>query len=320
MASPTDSGTLHPMKRGIIIDGSWQDLDDQVPSNAHQVYRLIQTNVEDDVDIKYIPGVGTGWLRFTGGGFGLGVKKIVQDAYDYITKTYEPGDLIFLLGPSRGASCSRWVAGAITQFGIPKNRKPINVWKAWDVGLRTDPPEDRWFPHVDFLGPWDTVGAVGAPLAKRWFFAPKFPDNNIHPRVDGFFHILGLDEHRWAFSPTYAANVGPESQVWIPGNHGDVIGGSGNVRLSKISRLMMLLKWSHRPSFPFDNSFREFIVSELTNSIEDIEWPPTPTKSGFTSLPGTIDRIPDLGISQVVDTPDLLDAWITRNIQSSPSK
>lgn len=70
---------------------------------------------------KYINGVGSAESKFEeliGGAFGFGLMYRIARGYTFISRNYQPGDKIFILGFSRGAYTSRALAGLISKFGL----------------------------------------------------------------------------------------------------------------------------------------------------------------------------------------------------------
>ena len=71
--------------------------------------------------VFYDWGVGSyGGQRISGGAFGAGLDKNIQDAYRFLVHNYVKGDEIYLFGFSRGAYTARSVAGLIRNAGILK--------------------------------------------------------------------------------------------------------------------------------------------------------------------------------------------------------
>jgi hypothetical protein len=105
--------------------------------------------------------------------------------------------------------------------------------------------------YVDFVGVWDTVGALGIPidgfrpplLSRLW----TFHDTTLSRYVLNAYHALAIDERRRPFKPTLwvqqddATNQTLE-QVWFAGVHSDVGGGYSDVALSEIALLWMAEK------------------------------------------------------------------------------
>ncbi len=70
---------------------------------------------------KYLHGVGDSnnfLSRILGGGLGAGLITRVVRGYTFVSRNYEPGDKIFLVGFSRGAYTARALAGMISAKGL----------------------------------------------------------------------------------------------------------------------------------------------------------------------------------------------------------
>lgn len=113
----------------IFLDGTWNATDDY--TNVYNLYllsqgqeinfaesgRLLERNVDQ---LRYYDrGVGTtlaspSWL---GGAIGWGLKRNVAQAWQIVSRYYEPGDQIYLFGFSRGAYTARSLAGVLNRFG-----------------------------------------------------------------------------------------------------------------------------------------------------------------------------------------------------------
>jgi Uncharacterized alpha/beta hydrolase domain (DUF2235) len=214
--------------------------------------------------LYYDPGVGNpaelpaasltdrlsrSYERLRGLAFGRGVYQNIADAYLFLMRYYQPGDQIFLWGFSRGAFTARSIGGLVTQFGLLRPEMESLVATLLHVyfsdrqrgGARYTAIRDqisRLFASgetraapVWFVGVWDTVSSVGAPLLSRSITAS--------PTIVGkrFTHVrqaLALDEYRRSFEPRpyyidpqhdYAASGQSIDQQWFSGAHCDVGGG-----------------------------------------------------------------------------------------------
>jgi uncharacterized protein (DUF2235 family) len=70
---------------------------------------------------KYLHGVGDSrnfLVRMLGGGGGAGLVTRVVRGYTFISRNFEPGDRIFIVGFSRGAYTARALAGLIAARGL----------------------------------------------------------------------------------------------------------------------------------------------------------------------------------------------------------
>jgi hypothetical protein len=194
------------------------------------------------------------------------VYENIAEAYLFLMRHYRPGDQIFLYGFSRGAFTARSIGGLVTQFGVLRpemeglvhtllhayfsdrekggveyQRIRAQINDMFCSGQTREAP-------VWFVGVWDTVASVGAPLLSRTITA--------HPTIVGkrFRHVrhaLALDEHRRAFEPRpyyvdpdhdYAADGQSIKQLWFAGAHCDVGGGYPHpeARLAHDALLWML--------------------------------------------------------------------------------
>jgi uncharacterized protein (DUF2235 family) len=105
--------------------------------------------------------------------------------------------------------------------------------------------------EITVLGCWDTVGALGIPRI-AWIpgfidrlFNQKYQFHNtkLSSTVKFAFHAVSIDEHRKAFLPTQMkpAHEGQLAEVWFPGGHGGVGGGTReNSPLSNAALLWMM--------------------------------------------------------------------------------
>jgi uncharacterized protein (DUF2235 family) len=226
--------------------------------------------------------------RLLGGAMGLGLMENVVEAYRHLCFLYQPGDSVHLFGFSRGAFTARSLAGFVLFNGIlaldrldklpeaiaryskrlvlpPGRRQARNAdWRAENSPwVMTQPTDAEVYARagsklaipfeIDFLGVWDTVGALGvpghltaAPLLNR---RHAFHDTALSGMVRSARHAVAIDERRRSFEPTLwsnldALNAGregmPYRQAWFAGDHGAVGGGGPDRALSSIALLWML--------------------------------------------------------------------------------
>lgn len=279
------------MAKNIIFcaDGTWnnpnQDSDgDEIPDPTN-VYKLfvclggaespatLLTANEQEKELvsngitvqisKYIHGVGDSRNpigRIIGGAFGAGVISRIVRGYTFISRNYEPGAKIFIVGFSRGAYTARALAGLIASEGVlapaltgdkelayragseawyqyrQKTAPKSKVAQLWQVARdlprflseKSLKPTD--FVPVDEIAAvavWDTVGALGIPLFKGngRVDAFRFCDTKLSKKVVSGFHAVALDEQRDDFEPTLWDPAPNVKQVLFPGAHCDVGGG-----------------------------------------------------------------------------------------------
>jgi uncharacterized protein (DUF2235 family) len=217
---------------------------------------------------KYMHGVGDSKnpvIRVLGGGLGAGVIARIVRGYTFISRYYDPGDSIHIVGFSRGAYTARALAGMIAEVGL-LNRKaydPNDKTKAYLMGLeawvkckgvvftgKNDLAarlsgwvnsigsaitrltlKDKEFitgVRVKSVGVWDTVGSMGIPdyvTGKGRRDLFTFVNLSLSPMIDHGFHAMALDERRLDF-PVTRWNADPRvEQVWFVGAHSDVGGG-----------------------------------------------------------------------------------------------
>jgi uncharacterized protein (DUF2235 family) len=237
-------------------------LDIEVPEPAKEQEKSLFVSGTVAQVAKYLHGVGNSknpinWLL--GGAFGSGVVGCIVRGYTFISRQYEPGDQIVLVGFSRGAYTVRALAGLIVKQGLLAKQRTTDRDDAYRAGAAAwsqyrestdkdfrrrlrDIPElpdflfEKKLTEEDFVGVasisavgvWDTVGSLGLP---SFFTDPqhdlfKFADTKLSEKVLHGFHAVARDEQRNDFMPTTwdypASNV---TQLLFAGSHSDVGGG-----------------------------------------------------------------------------------------------
>lgn len=110
--------------------------------------------------------------------------------------------------------------------------------------------------HIEMVGVWDTVGAVGVPafsfegISSSTF---KFHHTGLRHSIKAGFHALAVDEHRPKFEPTLwtvrtppggdAPRMRPVESVeqrWFVGAHANVGGGCYNDTLAQLPLRWMM--------------------------------------------------------------------------------
>jgi uncharacterized protein (DUF2235 family) len=216
--------------------------------------------------LHYEAGVGTRrGERFIGGAFGVGLSRNVQECYRFIVENYEPGDKLYFFGFSRGAYTARSTVGLVRNSGILRPKHRHRIKEAYALYRRPDKDSEpsgiaaELFRrsnsysevYVDFVGVWDTVGALGIPidgfrpplLSRLW----TFHDTTLSRYVLNAYQALAIDERRRPFKPSIwvqqdAAKDQTLEQVWFAGVHSDVGGGYSDTGLSEIALLWMAEK------------------------------------------------------------------------------
>ncbi len=262
------------MKRlALFLDGTWND-----PEDNTNVSRLkVLTADRDGVPQLVFYGEGVGNRaseRLRGGALGKGLSRNVRTGYQWLIEHYEDGDQVFLFGFSRGAFTARTLAGMIARCGLlqpgaamsvpqayaryrqGKEATPLHEleWRQRD-GEALSPDERLWLESsrridIEFIGVWDTVGALGVPFGKiRGLSRSTFEFHNTYPSVlyKNMFHAVAIDEHRKAFDATLWTGFQPKGedfdplkpdqtieQRWFVGDHCDVGGGHPSAPLAQI--------------------------------------------------------------------------------------
>jgi uncharacterized protein (DUF2235 family) len=255
LPSPDDLAAGGNVRNHVIcLDGTFNSPEDS-PTN---VWRLFDALSEDSGQIKrYYRGVGmrdfskarSAIIRrlkrrsLTGGGTGLGragALGILLRAYFDFVKAYRPGDRIFIFGFSRGAAIARALANYICKtHGLPdwvaveylKSRIEANAV----LRLRVSGPA-RYLPPVEFVGLWDTV----ASMPERKDIEPVPFDLSIPHLVNDVCHLVAIHERRGTFDVELIDRDERIDEIWFPGWHSNVGGGSADSRLSNITLRYMM--------------------------------------------------------------------------------
>lgn len=229
-----DSGENMSKNIVLCLDGTWNGPDARsangscTPTNVQLVFEnlkgsgpLASTEDEKEVSLpagpnnsaqaaKYIHGVGdtnNALARMAQGAVGLGLIARIVRGYTYLSRQYQPGDRIYIVGFSRGAYTARALAGFVARQGLldwnamqldggseASYSAGLAAWQQYksslhsdapgllhaladgitslydrfELGLRPSPPL-KFVPNVDIcaVGVWDTVGALGIPEIKN---------------------------------------------------------------------------------------------------------------------------------------------------------
>jgi len=212
---------------------------------------------------KYIHGVGDSKNpinKLLGGIFGSGTIARIVRGYTFISREYEPGDRVIIVGFSRGAYTARALAGMIAKQGLLAKSLTTNKADAYQWGSRAwyyyrrDSGQGNWWTRLvggisdlpNFLARhtikpkdlvaidqikavavWDTVGALGFPRYYKDSRADvfEFANTQLSPKVENGIHAVSLDEQRVDFTPTLWNPAENVHQVLFAGAHSDVGGG-----------------------------------------------------------------------------------------------
>lgn len=268
----------------VLLDGTWNTLRSgtniaKMSREPEILSRLILPDHQGvRQDVKYFKGVGTSddaFQRIIGGAVGIGLRAIVQDAYNWVIDNYHDDQELYIYGFSRGAYAARALAGLIGASGIPKQKDKRLLDIAWtNFRARTDaksgaPPQGRDIQannRVKLLGVFDTVGSYGVPAGigvaatARYISRAVFGFNDTHfgEHVEHGLHAVGVDERRRPFTPTFwtvrkdetpPANV---EQTWFAGVHSNVGGGYDDKRLSDLALTWMIARTRALTDLGFD--------------------------------------------------------------------
>ncbi|WP_025898331.1 DUF2235 domain-containing protein [Sneathiella glossodoripedis] len=241
------------MKRIVIFsDGTWNSPEQGGSTNVLMLARGVKPIAGDGHEqvAFYDWGVGTDRKKLMGGVTGEGIDKNIQDCYRFLVHNYNPGDRLFLFGFSRGAYTVRSLTGFIRNCGLLKRQFSEKIPEAYALYRKrtkdSHPDEARAKNFrqqyavadkipVEFVGAWDTVGALGVPvpfwgtLGKKEFL---FHDTSPSGIIKHLRHAISIDEDREDFQVTpfklKSGSTVDLKEVWFPGVHSDV-GGSYDV-------------------------------------------------------------------------------------------
>lgn len=270
----------------VCADGTWNRVETNdsgilVSTNVSKLAALIAPTNDAGVPQlpKYLEGVGTGKDDvITGGAFGWGLLANVRAGYEFLVNNYDDGDRIYLFGFSRGAYTARSLAGLVEHAGIVEGPGYIDaaiaLYRSRAPDTRADGIRARLFRRehstetdIEFIGVWDTVGAMGTPLmrhrlAKALGWDWQFHDVKLGLRVRNAYHALAIHERRSKFLPTLwqqskttqqsCSEIPRQNvqQVWFSGVHADIGGGYVEAGLSNLS-LEWMINRAHEHGLAF---------------------------------------------------------------------
>ncbi len=276
------------MKRLVICcDGTWQQLSSSYPTNVVKIAQAVKPIAQDGISqiVYYGEGIGTtsGELdKLTGGAFGWGIDQSIKNAYRFLCLNYVEGDEIYLFGFSRGAYTVRSLAGFIYCSGLLNRQQISHIPEAYELYRdRKSYPSDSASKEfrskygenvpITVLGCWDTVGELGVPdqipllPIDDWINAKyKFHDTQLNRKIQNAFHAVAMDERSKAFDVTrmrVSDNAATKlSQVWFPGTHGCVGGGTEDLRGLSDGALQWMMERTKQVGLDFDPTLVELGV------------------------------------------------------------
>ncbi len=230
-------GTGNTQKKGATAD-----------SDITNVARLCNMVIRNkDQVVRYFKGIATSKSELynqQARRFGLGGKAKRKEAYRFLSRTYRPGDNIYIFGFSRGAAIALDLANYVNDFGLG-SRETAKARPKEAAAKKTSPP-----PAITFMGLWDTVGAFGLPIAplQQLNIGKKL---SLPPNVRKVTHLLAIDEVREEYAPTQLPASPRVEEVWFIGSHADVGGGFRERRLADIT-LRFMIRRARQAGVVFD--------------------------------------------------------------------
>jgi uncharacterized protein (DUF2235 family) len=249
------------MSKNIVIccDGTGNEFGES-KSNVVKLYKML---VHDDSQIAYYhPGVGTmgvrnaltglskWWTKVIGLAFGYGISDNIADAYQFLMRTFQPDDTLYVFGFSRGAYTVRALCGMLHIIGLLREDNEglipysIRMLKEKNIDFAVAADFKKTFcreckPH--FVGVWDTVSSVGWVYNVAHFPGTKATHN---PDMRVIRHAVSIDERRAFFRQNLFGAPHDDQQdikeLWFAGVHSDV-GGSYPESESQLSKIA--LQW-----------------------------------------------------------------------------
>lgn len=255
----------------LCYDGTWNNMEQEdngniAPTNVVKFYHSLRDNDSAGNPIKkfYHPGLGGEEIglkaKIVDGALGASIGNHISTGYKWISDNFQTGDHICILGFSRGAFTARSLAGLLkagvmdtSELSVAQTWKQIkSLYTLYTKKKLHDAPTE-WFVNnsgeVQFLGVWDTVGALGVPNEfgllnifdnkKKW----QFHNTALGEHVKVARHAMAMDEVRSSFTVTQWSNAAAHpnaKQIWFPGVHSDVGGGYENCDLSDLALAWMI--------------------------------------------------------------------------------
>ena len=265
------------MGRNIVVclDGTGNEVKAGGATNVLKVVELLDLRDPAKQVVYYDPGVGTfaapsAWTaaarrlsRMGGLALGHGLRQNLGEAYTFLMNTWQPGDMVFVFGFTRGAYTARALLYRLgllrpgsdnlvpyvvrvyaRRAGMDSDLRRPEGWDRMDRfanALSVRPrPDSVAFP-VEFLGIFDTVKAtrfLGRDIS--------WPYTNKLPNVRVVRHAVSIDEKRRPYReclvPLPPPGKAPQvTETWFAGVHSDVGGGfDDHPELGKVTLRWML--------------------------------------------------------------------------------
>ncbi|MFM2479763.1 DUF2235 domain-containing protein [Celerinatantimonas sp. YJH-8] len=289
----------------LLLDGTWDDPESD--SNIFKFSQLIGQSPSQQ--IHYVKGIGTHpghtfWNKLINaieGGTGTSVSHKILRSYRYICQNYQPGDQLFIFGFSRGSFEARSLVGLISYCGLISavadqekfhqlTQRAFHYYQIQQNSHYRQEAEQFIQQNcitpipIEFLGVFDTVGALGIPIEQDQTLLEKFMhqldhnllqffDTKLSDNVHYAYQALAIDEHRYAFLPTLWNNCPTNTQmeqVWFAGCHCNIGGGYPGNHLSDEALAWMYLK-AQKVGLEFSSPYHAAInayADPIENSYE----------------------------------------------------
>lgn len=245
----------------LCCDGTWNRFGN-TQTNVGKLCMMLERDPQRQA-VYYDPGVGTigspgaltrlrvKLVKWLDGAIAHGLGQNVIEAYDFLSRRYEPNDRIFLFGFSRGAYTVRALAGMLHLYGLTdrgNEQLTPHIWTLYSARYRGARKKEQFevarrfkatFSRevsIALVGVWDTVSSVG------WVWAPlTLPFTMNNPSVEQARHAVAVDERRAFFRQNvFSPEQRGLKEVWFAGAHADV-GGGYPESVSGLSQIA--LKW-----------------------------------------------------------------------------
>lgn len=292
------------MAKNIVIccDGTGNEFG----ASKSNVVKLYEMLVHDDSQVTYYhPGVGTmgarsaltgitrWWTKVIGLAFGYGISDNIADAYQFLMRTFQPNDKVYIFGFSRGAYTARALCGMLHIIGLLREDNEglipyaIRMIKQRKIDFAIANDFNKTFcrdckPH--FVGVWDTVSSVGWVYNVAHFPGTKATHN---PDLRIIRHAVSIDERRAFFRQNLFGEPHDEKQdikeIWFPGVHSDV-GGSYPEAESQLSKIA--LQWMVCEAEPAGLQVDQNRKADILGAMPPYVGPDALTKNQHESLNG----------------------------------
>jgi len=174
-------------KRIILLsDGTGNSERSPFKTNVWRTYQALKLAPGEQI-AYYDNGVGTSTMKplaVLGGAFGWGLKRNVIGLYKFLCRTYEPGDLVYGFGFSRGAFTIRVLVGLIDGEGLVRYRKDDGLAISEQELTRYATAASRAYRKECYRAPWAIPAIVGR-LLRDAFLAVRDRPRGLRPYDKG---------------------------------------------------------------------------------------------------------------------------------------